>query len=70
MGTPAEHRAASDKMVTEGIRKYGCHLMSVFDPEDERPTSSYSVGILETIEAPESNGARAGPTDASRPTAA
>jgi hypothetical protein len=53
MKTAAERRAANDRLVSENIRKYGCHVISVFDPERKQPTFSYSVGIQETTGAPE-----------------
>ena len=48
-----ESRAANDRKVAENIREYGCHVISVFDPEEKRPSFSYSVGIQETTGAPE-----------------
>ena len=48
-----EQRAANDKRVTEDVREYGCHVISVFDPEEKRPNFSYSVGIFETSGVPE-----------------
>jgi hypothetical protein len=44
----ADKRAANDKRVAGGIRKYGCHVISVFDPAGKQPFFSYSVGIQET----------------------
>jgi hypothetical protein len=53
MSTQSERRAENDKRVAEDIRKFGCHVISVFDPEETQPTFSYSVGIHETTGAPE-----------------
>lgn len=48
-----EARAANDARVAKDIREYGCHVISVFDPDERRPTFSYSIGIQETAGAPE-----------------
>jgi hypothetical protein len=48
MSTPADKRAANDQRVADNVREYGCHVISVFDPEQEQPSFSYSVGIQET----------------------
>jgi hypothetical protein len=48
-----EARAANDARVAKDIREYGCHVISVFDPEERLPTFSYSIGIQETTGAPE-----------------
>jgi hypothetical protein len=49
----AERRAISDKRVAEDTRNFGCHVISVFDPDGKTPTFSYSVGIQETTGSPE-----------------
>jgi Domain of unknown function (DUF4262) len=46
-------RAVSDRRVANHVRKYGCHVVSVFDPEDKLPTFTYSIGIQATTGAPE-----------------
>lgn len=48
MSISAEKRAANDKRVAEDILEYGCHVISVFDPEESTPCFSYSIGIHET----------------------
>jgi len=53
MNTPAERRAANDQRVAEDVAKFGCHVISVFDPEEKLPNFSYSVGIEESSSAPE-----------------
>lgn len=53
MITPAERRVENDERVANDIREYGCHVISVFDPEEKEPTFSYSVGIQDVTEAPE-----------------
>lgn len=53
MSTTPEQRAENDLRVAENIRKYGCHVISVFDPEEKLPNFSYSIGIQETTGAPE-----------------
>lgn len=53
MSSPAEKREASDRRVAGDVTKYGCHVISVFDPEGELPNFSYSIGIQETSSVPE-----------------
>jgi hypothetical protein len=53
MDTAAERRAKNDKRVADDVQRYGCHVISVFDPEQKEPCFSYSVGIQETSGAPE-----------------
>lgn len=48
-----ERREANDKRVAEDVRLYGCHVISVFDPEERHPFFSYSIGICETSGVPE-----------------
>lgn len=35
------------------IRKYGVHIMHVFDPDDENPRFSYTVGLWHSHRHPE-----------------
>ena len=51
--TSEERRAENDKRVAADVEKYGCHVISVFDPEEKLPSFSYSVGIQATSGAPE-----------------
>ena len=51
--TSEERRAENDKRVAADVEKYGCHVISVFDPEEKLPSFSYSVGIQVTSGAPE-----------------
>lgn len=51
--TAAQRRAENDKKVAKDIREYGCHVISVVDPEGKQPHFTYSVGIYETSQAPE-----------------
>src|SRR5512146_648443 len=53
MNTSAEKRAAKNKRVTDDVREYGCHVISVFDPKGGHPDFSYSIGVQETSGAPE-----------------
>jgi hypothetical protein len=53
MSSSADKRAANDKRVVDNIREHGCHVISVFDPEEVQPFFSYSVGIQETSDVPE-----------------
>lgn len=48
-----EKRRQNDELVRTNIAEYGCHVISVFDPEGKEPTFSYSVGIQEDCDAPE-----------------
>jgi hypothetical protein len=48
MKSSNEKRAENDKRVERDIRKYGCHVISVFDPEGKRP----SFTILWAYNAP------------------
>ena len=49
----ADKRAENDKKVASDIRKYGCHVISVFDPEEKEPNFSYSIGIQESSGVPD-----------------
>lgn len=53
MKITAKKRAAHDQRVADNIHEYGCHVISVFDPEETEPFFSYSVGIQETSAVPE-----------------
>ena len=48
-----DRRAANDRRVADDIRRFGCHVISVFDPHEQLPTFSYSIGIQETTGCPE-----------------
>jgi hypothetical protein len=48
-----ERRAENDKKVASDIRKYGCHVITVFDPKGKQPNFSYSIGIQESSGAPD-----------------
>jgi hypothetical protein len=39
--------------IVKNVEDYGCHVSSVFDPDDVAPPFSYSVGFWETIGQPE-----------------
>jgi Domain of unknown function (DUF4262) len=51
--TSADRRAENDKRVAADVERYGCHVISVFDPEEKLPAFSYSVGIQAMSGAPE-----------------
>jgi hypothetical protein len=54
MHTTAKERSAeNDRRVADDVAKYGCHVISVFDPDEKLPTFSYSVGIQATSGEPE-----------------
>ena len=44
---PAEQRILDD------IEQYGCHVTSVFDPDQSEPSFSYSIGLTKTLAVPE-----------------
>jgi Domain of unknown function (DUF4262) len=50
---PEERRAENDKRIADDVAQYGCHVISVFDPEEKLPTFSYSIGIQASSGAPE-----------------
>jgi hypothetical protein len=43
----------AEKTIVGNVRQYGCHVMSVFDPEEVEPSFSYSVGFWESVGQPE-----------------
>ncbi len=49
----SEQQAAYNQRVAHDIAKFGCHIMSVFDPERQELDFTYSIGIQETSSAPE-----------------
>ena len=53
MTISAEKRAANDLRVANDVSEYGCHVVSVFDPEGEQPYFSNSIGIQQTSGVPE-----------------
>lgn len=53
MSISAKKRTANDKKVVDDIHEYGCHVISVFDPDEVIPYFSYSVGIQETSGVPD-----------------
>ena len=53
MSISPKKSAANDKRVADNIHEYGCHVISVFDPEGSMPYFSYSIGIQETSGVPE-----------------
>ena len=46
-------RTANDRRVRRDVRKFGCHVVSVFDPRGRQPYFSYSIGIRESSGAPD-----------------
>lgn len=42
----------SDKKALDDIKKYGCHILNVFE-DGEYPNFTYSIGIEQTLEKPE-----------------
>lgn len=43
----------NDLRVQRDVEKYGCHVISVFDPKGRLPFFSYSIGIQRSSGAPE-----------------
>ncbi len=39
--------------ILTNVKEYGCHVVSVFDPDGEDPSFSYSVGFAEAVGQPE-----------------
>lgn len=42
-----------EKKIINNIEKYGCHVTSVFDPEEKDPDFTYSIGIYKVEKEPE-----------------
>lgn len=53
MDAAADKRRENDLRVANDIEKFGCHVISVFDPEQQLPPFTYSVGIRESAGAPD-----------------
>lgn len=53
MSFSAADREENDRRVIRDIQSHGCHVVSVFDPEDSMPTFSYSIGMAESANAPD-----------------
>lgn len=51
--SPEERRAQNDQRVAHDVATHGCHVISVFDPEEKLPTFSYSVGMRRSTGAPD-----------------
>lgn len=43
----------SEKKIIKNIEEYGCHVTSVFDPEEKDPDFTYSIGIHKVESQPE-----------------
>lgn len=46
-------REANDRRVAHDVATHGCHVISVFDPEEKTPTFSYSIGIEDSAGVPD-----------------
>jgi hypothetical protein len=53
MNVPTEDHSSYDQRVAHDIEKFGCHILSVFDPDRQELNFSYSIGIQKTLNAPE-----------------
>ena len=53
MAISNDEQAAYDQRVSHDIEKFGCHIMSVFDPEGQDLNFSYSIRIQKKVNAPE-----------------
>lgn len=51
-GYAGVHMNKNEQKVHDDIKKYGCHIIGVMESEDF-PRISYSIGIEETLSAPE-----------------
>ena len=51
--TPEQRRAENDRRIAANIAEFGCHVVSVFSPDEKDPSYSYSIGIQATSGAPE-----------------
>ena len=49
----SDSRSEADELVRKNIAESGCHVYTVFDPEEKTPNFSYSIGIQETTCVPE-----------------
>lgn len=43
----------SERNIVDNIRKHGCHINYVFDPDSVEPSFGYSVGFEATVDQPE-----------------
>lgn len=48
-----QDRKKNDERIKNDIREHGCHVISVFDRNEETPSFSYSVGVLDFSDRPE-----------------
>jgi hypothetical protein len=53
MPVPEHLQNDNDRRVANDIAEYGCHVISVFDPKQEIPGFSYSIGIQQQTGEPE-----------------
>jgi len=44
---------ADEQRVVDNVREHGCHILYVFDQDEELPDFAYSVGFEETVGQPE-----------------
>jgi hypothetical protein len=52
-GPTQRQLSSNDKRVVRDIKRYGCHVINVFDPRGRLPFFSYSIGIQDSSGAPE-----------------
>lgn len=43
----------AEKKIVENIDEFSCHVTSVFDPEGEKPSFTYSTGLTKSLGVPE-----------------
>lgn len=54
MASPTKRElTANDRRVARDVKRYGCHVVSVFDPRGRLPHFSYSIGIQDSSGAPD-----------------
>ena len=44
---------AAEQRILDDIEQFGCHVTSVFDPEQVEPSFSYSIGLTRSLSIPE-----------------
>jgi hypothetical protein len=51
--SPIDELTDFERKIIDNVRKHGCHINYVFDPNGEDPAFAYSVGFHETLGQPE-----------------
>lgn len=48
-----EHLTEYEETILANVNEYGCHVTTVFDPDGNEPSFSYSTGFTQTVCQPE-----------------